>query len=424
MWSDVETFDLSNNTSATMDRVVSQLKIEQPYVDNYVSWEYCYYDSPNNINSGFQTTYIDYLNTGSLETAPPTVPTNFTAKLLTDGDVALNWDAATDNIGVCGYYVYRNGIMIYKNQVPILMDSTSVSSAPTSYIDGGLSSNTKYEYQVRAYDFAGNISALSQTDTVTTSNFSVVSLNCKYSVSTSPSSSYPDPNGKKLTDGIFASTAYYADPAWVGFISPDTLKVTIDLGQTIAVQQFIGEYLLDPQPAVFLPSKVNVSISTDNYSFIKVGNLIDSNPNDSLASIHKYYYSLSSSVSARYIKFSTIAPGGAWVFVDEYQVLSPVVTGISKQLSSVPTQFELSNNYPNPFNPSTNIKFSLVQSGNVSLKIYNVLGELVKTLINNEYKNRGDYIYQVTMNNLASGVYFYTLTQGSQQITKKMILLK
>ncbi len=101
------------------------------------------------------------------------------------------------------------------------------------------------------------------------------------------------------------------------------------------------------------------------------------------------------------------------------------ITGVKTATAPVlPSKFELSNNYPNPFNPSTNIKFSLARNGNVSLKVYNIMGQLVKTIVNNVYKNAGNYEYQVNMDNLASGVYFYSLTQGSQTLTKKMILLK
>ena len=93
MWSDVETFEVYNSDyiSATVDRLVSQLKIEQPYVDGYTSWEYTYYDSPYHINPGFQETYLYYLKTDSVETTPPSIPTNFTAVLQPDGDVDLNW---------------------------------------------------------------------------------------------------------------------------------------------------------------------------------------------------------------------------------------------------------------------------------------------------------------------------------------------
>ena len=100
------------------------------------------------------------------------------------------------------------------------------------------------------------------------------------------------------------------------------------------------------------------------------------------------------------------------------------ITAVPKTVAQVPNQFALYEAYPNPFNPTTTIKFSLSQAGNVSLKIYNVMGQLVKTLVNNTYKNKGDYNYQVNMDNLSSGIYFYTLIQGNQQLTKKMVLMK
>ncbi|MDP2364275.1 MAG: T9SS type A sorting domain-containing protein [Ignavibacteria bacterium] len=78
---------------------------------------------------------------------------------------------------------------------------------------------------------------------------------------------------------------------------------------------------------------------------------------------------------------------------------------------------------PNPFNPSTTIIFSLPQAGIVNLKIYNLLGEEVKTLIAEE-RQAGNHSVQFNANNLASGFYFYKLQAGSFVETKKMILLK
>lgn len=98
-------------------------------------------------------------------------------------------------------------------------------------------------------------------------------------------------------------------------------------------------------------------------------------------------------------------------------------TGVKLLPVSVPSKFDLSNNYPNPFNPSTDIKVSLKQAGVMSLKVYNVLGELVK-VVDQGYKPAGEYTYNVNMDNFASGVYFYTLQQGANFMTKKMILLK
>lgn len=100
------------------------------------------------------------------------------------------------------------------------------------------------------------------------------------------------------------------------------------------------------------------------------------------------------------------------------------VTGVERVPGLVPNEFTLYDAYPNPFNPSTTIRFSIPESGNVSLKVYTVTGQEVMTLIDNEYTINGSYDVSVNMINLSSGVYFYTLTQNNIFLTKKMILLK
>ena len=99
-------------------------------------------------------------------------------------------------------------------------------------------------------------------------------------------------------------------------------------------------------------------------------------------------------------------------------------TGVNDEQTVLPNEFELYNAYPNPFNPSTNITFTLSQAGNVSLKVYNIMGQLVKTIVDNVYKNQGNYDYRISMDNFSSGVYFVTLIQGNQIATKKIMLMK
>ena len=89
-----------------------------------------------------------------------------------------------------------------------------------------------------------------------------------------------------------------------------------------------------------------------------------------------------------------------------------------------PNKFALYEAYPNPFNPSTTIRFSVPQSGNVTLKVYNITGQEVMTVLNNEFKANGSYDVKVDMNKFSSGVYFYTLRDNTNFSTKKMILLK
>ena len=93
------------------------------------------------------------------------------------------------------------------------------------------------------------------------------------------------------------------------------------------------------------------------------------------------------------------------------------------ELGGAPTGFELSQNYPNPFNPSTTIRYTLPQAGNVSLKVYNALGQEIATLVNGHQAAKN---YEATFDgsNLASGIYFYTLRTDNFTQSKKMILVK
>jgi len=93
------------------------------------------------------------------------------------------------------------------------------------------------------------------------------------------------------------------------------------------------------------------------------------------------------------------------------------------EITVVPNKFELSQNYPNPFNPSTRIKYQVAINSQVSLKVFDVLGNEVATLVNEE-KPAGNYEVEFNASQLSSGVYFYKLTAGSFTDTKKMILLR
>ncbi len=106
-----------------------------------------------------------------------------------------------------------------------------------------------------------------------------------------------------------------------------------------------------------------------------------------------------------------------------YHQLQNEVLGIKEISSNVPDNYSLSQNYPNPFNPTTMIRFSLKEQTNVSLKVYNVIGQLVTTLVN-EQKPAGTFEYNFDASNLSSGIYFYTIKAGDFTATRKMILMK
>jgi hypothetical protein len=118
------------------------------------------------------------------------------------------------------------------------------------------------------------------------------------------------------------------------------------------------------------------------------------------------------------------------VYFDDVTVtdLGGVTTGVALNKDNVPKQYALLQNYPNPFNPTTNIRFALPRESYVTLIIYNVLGQKVRTLVDNV---RAAGIYDVSWdgrdaggNSVGSGMYFYRLESGQGAIVKKMLMLK
>jgi hypothetical protein len=114
---------------------------------------------------------------------------------------------------------------------------------------------------------------------------------------------------------------------------------------------------------------------------------------------------------------SNIAEVGFW-YVPGY-----IVTSVNDEKDGLPKVYELAQNCPNPFNPQTTIKFALPKESKVSLKIYDVLGREVMTLVDRTM-SPGVYDVVLDASNIASGVYFYRLTAGEFVQTKKLVLLK
>jgi hypothetical protein len=102
---------------------------------------------------------------------------------------------------------------------------------------------------------------------------------------------------------------------------------------------------------------------------------------------------------------------------------NPVVTAVEKSNSSVPGSYALQQNYPNPFNPSTNFTYQVAKEGFVSLKVYDALGKVVASLVN-EVKQAGTYNTSWNAAGFGSGIYFCTMHAGSFMETRKLILMK
>jgi bilirubin oxidase len=107
----------------------------------------------------------------------------------------------------------------------------------------------------------------------------------------------------------------------------------------------------------------------------------------------------------------------------QFLVTSP--TDVKDKYSSLPNSFSLDQNYPNPFNPNTNISYQIPVGSHVTLKVFDILGKEIETLVD-EFKQPGIYHSQFSISNyqLSSGVYFYQFKAGQFVLTKKLLLLK
>jgi len=169
---------------------------------------------------------------------------------------------------------------------------------------------------------------------------------------------------------------------------------------------------------VYVIGNFDVTAKTANHSFSQTG--------------YWYNYFNGDSISVSQLDAEVTLEPGEFHIYTTVKLPTPeqgIVTDVERiEDEFIVEEFYLAQNYPNPFNPTTNIRFQIVDRGFVSLKIYDLLGREVKTLVNEELANG---IYNVSWNGdnefgekVSSGIYFYKLETGSYTSTKKMMLIK
>ena len=166
---------------------------------------------------------------------------------------------------------------------------------------------------------------------------------------------------------------------------------------------------------------IRLQVPGDNFNYSSLLNITRLPEPGNISAVTEWaLYGLEDGLYDWSIRSVDAAYVGSILSAGTFQVGEPTAVETDKNL---PTQFSLEQNYPNPFNPTTTIKFSIPNEGLVTLKIYNVIGEEVATLVK-DIKKAGNYELIFGANNLSSGVYLYKLSAGSFVETKKMLLLK
>jgi aminopeptidase N len=181
--------------------------------------------------------------------------------------------------------------------------------------------------------------------------------------------------------------------------SPDSTGFRIDL----TIDQVQQNRVNQNAPLFWMP--IDVNVTTNEYDTVFV-------VWDSLSSQSFEFYLDSEPIVLKLDPYN-------WILKRAVEVPS----GIARHTELIAKKFTLSQNYPNPFNPSTTIKFTLPKSEFVEIKVYNILGKEMATLVSNKL-NSGNHTYTFDGKNLASGVYYYQIVAGDYREVKKMVLIR
>jgi photosystem II stability/assembly factor-like uncharacterized protein len=235
------------------------------------------------------------------------------------------------------------------------------------------------------------------------------------------------------SNGVFKSTDGGSN--WVEANNGLTNTFVNDIdcwGSNLFVGTPNGIFISTDDGSSWTSANYNLSSLTQNTSFTNIAVAGD----HILASISLFGVVTLTNNSQRWNDFSGpfIAVGGFEVLTNklfEGSIMNAGIaytsltwmTPVEEASNYLPTCFALEQNYPNPFNPSTKISYQLPVSSNVTVKVFNLLGEVVRTLVD-EQKEAGNYALEFNASHLPSGIYIYKINAGNYTAVKKMILLK
>ena len=292
------------------------------------------------------------------------------------------WNYSTTMMPYVGYYFNNSG---------------NLSSLKIPYDPNGSLGKSSLEKETSTNDYPVNIS-------------NMLSLRLESAASTDNSSVFLGINPKSK-DGIDAND-YYSPPG-------DFQKYAINIVRN-ELPERERDLFIEQRPEIGDGQEYNLVIKTvPNKEITLTVNGIE---NFSQYEIYLLDSRLNTLTDLKQKNEITLSLGHQYNNFKLYIGKQPYIDKIKGQ--SQPTSYELFQNYPNPFNPKTVIRFSLMNAGKVTIKVYSILGQLVKTLIDNKYYSSGIYEVEFDGSELASGVYLYRMQEGDFVQTKKLVLLK
>ncbi|MEK7069352.1 MAG: T9SS type A sorting domain-containing protein [Patescibacteria group bacterium] len=256
-----------------------------------------------------------------------------------------------------------------------------------------------------------------------------------FGITNSDTKTYKNPNGSRVfinsgtPDTLFGAS--FLGVFWYRIFSPN-LKVPYAISAEFKLESGINldsvETFLTLEDSLrhghFYGEKNQPLLNSEWQTLTWDVKKYENNPQYNLVSVKVLQFSFQNRSRAPYVKSVICVRNIKKINIDNsFSIIDLGVITDVPHGNLIPTEFKLEQNYPNPFNPTTTIKFSIPESGNYTLRVYNTLGQEVATLVN-EYKIVGNYEINFNAGDLPSGVYMYKLQAGSFVQTKKMILIK
>ncbi|MCK6557574.1 S8 family serine peptidase [bacterium] len=342
---------------------------------------------------------------------PPAAPTNLTANAVSSSQINLAWqDNSSDETGFEIDRATTSG-------GPYTQIATTGANV-TTYSNTGLSPNTTYYYRVRATNGSGDSNnsneAFATTQNAPSGN---LALNKNATASSTYNSTYTP---ARAVDGSTASSSYWRS----GSISSSNpgAWLRVDLGAQYSLTRGVVKWRENYYATQYRFQISNTGGSSDaEWTTVYTNNSGAAGTQD---------VSFTSPFAARYfrIRMDKNRKSNYRVFELEcYAGSSPAPKPAGDEpgliAAEMPADFELGQNYPNPFNPSTNITFSVPQEEHVTLKVFNVIGEEVATLVNGR-REAGVYTVSFAPADLPSGIYFYVLQASETRLVRRLVFMK
>jgi hypothetical protein len=319
-----------------------------------------------------------------------------------DGDRDL--DLAVPNTDLNNVLIFKNGPTV--PSAPLLVypaNNATGLDLTFTFIWYAINNVSDYKIQISTQS---NFSSITDSVVVTTNQYSIPSGKLNNSTTYYWRVYATNENGPGPWSSVWNFTTIIIPPPPPApvLISPADNTIGVSLTPTLYWEPLSGisNYKVQVSLSSSFTTLIDSAITSNNSYVIPYGKLFNSN---------KYYWRVNATNNNGTSQWSTI-----WSFIT-------LVDGIFSINSEIPKDFMLYNNYPNPFNPVTKIKFDLPEYSFVTIYIYDILGRIIESFVNSKLMP-GSYEIIWNGKNLSSGVYYYKLVTEKHTFTKRMILLK